>query len=223
MSYFPFGGVLDESDDIDCFTGTLAAYTQGMRGLSPSRHLSSFLGYEADARSYGVQRIDHVALYAGDYRVDQEFEAWFERLLQQGVLSDVETGPSYIAPRHYGTQGYWISAALSGAAIELFAMKRAGNWQKFSPLKKAARMSHIALGIDDRAEVLPVLTRLAGSADVSILSYSPDDELSHCYGHVLNSRTDEVLEIVHTGKPQRTDTCDSCHLGHAMEGTYGLT
>jgi hypothetical protein len=117
------------------------------------------------------------------------------------ALSNLRMGPSYIAPREYGTQGYWISADLAMAAVEIFAIKRSGTWQQFAPAKKAARMSHVALAVDHRSQVLQVITDLSRYPQIRVLSYSPEDELSHTYGHLLNENTNRVLEIVHVGLP----------------------
>lgn len=220
MDFFPFCEFV-AAYDVRRFLTELAVHVRRMRSISPADHLSSFLGCEADTCDQAADRIEHVAVYAGDYRRDEDFEAWLDCLLQEGTLSNPQVGPSYIAPREYGTQGYWISAELEGAGLEIFAIKRAGSWQAFPPLKKAARMSHVGLGVNSGSQVLPLLTRLAGCPHISLLSYSPDDELNHTYGHLLNRKTDRVLEIVHVDRSRDLLSHDSLVLDRVMEGAYG--
>jgi hypothetical protein len=199
MDHLPTCKPLANAPRASDFLEFLAQYARAMRAVPPTEHLSSFLGCETDTCGLQANRIDHVAVYAGDYRNDQEFDEWLDALLSRGALTNVQVGPSYIAPREYGTQGYWVSAELEGNGLELFALKQAGRWRDFCPSKKFARMSHIALSAVRSADVLPLLTRLAQCPHISILSYSPDDDLNHTYGHLLNQDTDSVLEIVHAG------------------------
>ena len=197
MEFLPICKPLVDSTETGAFLRNLVQHVRAMRVVPASEHLSSFLGFEANAGDYQANRIDHVAVYAGDYRNDEEFETWLDNLLRDGALSNVQTGPSYIAPREYRTQGYWISAELEGAGLEIFTLKHGGDWEQFSPAKKSARMSHIALGMECSSQVLPLLTRLSQHPHISVLSYSPNDELNHTYGHLLNKDTNNVLEIVH--------------------------
>jgi len=216
MQFSPPAGLLSGLSDIHGFVDWLTEYVAAMRAIQPSTHLTAFLGSDKGVGEYRTDRIDHVAAYAGDYRFDREFDAWFDRLQDSGCLSSVQTGPSYIAPREYGTQGYWISAQFAGAGIELFAIKRAGIWQDFSASKKASRMSHVALAVDICSHVRLLLNHFSQYPHIATLSYSSTDVLNHTYGHLLNTLTDSVLEFVHAESPELS----SAHESRTLQGVY---
>lgn len=184
-----FGAYLD---DMHCYADT--AWRQ-----SPDTILEAFFGFPVSSREHHIAGIDHVAFYIGDYRTDTDVERWFEFLDRSCQISDLKVGPSYISPREYGTQGYWISCALGGMSIEMFSSKSAGYWKTQAPCYKVTRMSHFALAVPQVYHLHPLLTYFAHYGDVSILSYSHQDALGHTYGHLLNRKTDCVLELVHAG------------------------
>jgi excinuclease ABC subunit A len=175
----------------------IAEYARTARSIAPNRILESFFGYPVRAGDCHVQALDHVALYAGDYRSDCDFDAWLEYLTSRGSILGIESGPSYIAPREYGTQGYWISGTVDGAGIEIFSNKHAGPWTSFQVARRALRMSHFAFLSQGPPSVLELLEALSRQHHVGILAYSAHDQLGHTYGHLLNKRTDRVLEILH--------------------------
>jgi hypothetical protein len=163
--------------------------------------LEEFFEFPVAAREHHIAGIHHVALYIGDYRTEAEVERWLEFLRHSHFVSDVECGPSYISPREYGTQGYWISCTLDGAPVEMFSSRNAGPWRGYDQHYKITRMSHFALSVPQALHLLPLLTYFAHYRGVLILSYSKEDVLGHTYGHLLNQNTDCVIELTHSELP----------------------
>jgi hypothetical protein len=167
----------------------------------PGEILEEFFEFPVSAREHHIEGVHHVAFYAGDYRTDAEVEGWLEFLRQSRSVSDLEYGPSYILPREYGTQGYWISCRLDKMAVEMFYSKNAGPWREHGQQYKIARMSHFALSVPQAFHLFPLLRYFAHYPDISVLSYSKEDVLGHTYGHLLNGKTDCVLELTHSQQP----------------------
>ena len=177
--------VWGEWKEVDC-----ATYLRAWGGISPDEGLGRFVG------------VSHIGVYLGDYQLDEEVFAWrahlLERTRRQEVLG-VEIGPSYISPRQYGTQGWWLSISLPGGGIlETFACKAFGPWLERPPQERRALMSHVALEVREEGDVRHVLERFEGqSADLEIIAYTEGDEVGHTYGHLRNNGTKTVLEIVY--------------------------
>ncbi|MFG6447798.1 hypothetical protein ACG0Z6_06005 [Roseateles sp. BYS180W] len=188
---------------------TLAAQ---VRAHSPLALLGDFLqSSPADLQALGDpgraahwRGVHHVALYLGDYDTDTQWLGFMAALQRQALalgVSVLDSGPSYIAPKRHGTQGWWTSLTLhDGSIIELFSCRLWGAWAAQPPLQRCTLMSHAALGLARRAHVLPTLQGLAAThRELEVVAYTEGDELGHCYGHLLNHRTQRVLELVHAG------------------------
>lgn len=158
--------------------------------------LRAFLGFAVPAAAFHLRGVHHVGLYAGDYRREEEVEAWHAWLADAPGVEEVRTGPSYVLPRHYGVAGHWASLRLDGRAVELFTARHAPPWDGMDPRRKALRMSHVALEVRGGRHLRPALDYLAHYPGIELLSFSPRDELGHGYGHLLNRATDRVVELV---------------------------
>ncbi|MFJ2744541.1 hypothetical protein ACIO3O_33365 [Streptomyces sp. NPDC087440] len=164
--------------------------------------LSAFFGHTLDARTLRVTGVHHVAFYVGDYGDEKDFEDLLDQVHRSPGVSRVRTGPSYIAPRAYGTPGHWINLRSAlGNEIELFSCRGRGSWADRSPEQRSALMSHYGLSVDTPEHVRPLLDFLATFDGVRLLSHTPADELGHTYGHVIRDDTGRVLELVHAGAP----------------------
>jgi hypothetical protein len=168
--------------------------------------LEDFLGAAADAETLGVTGVHHVAAYAGDYEQETEFERWCEYLQLSSGLDDVRHGPSYIAPRLYGTPGHWINFTSGGEEYELFSCHARGDWATLSLEDKQSLMSHYALRVQASEQVLALLSFLSSRPGVEQIAYTPADRIGHTYGHLR--RGCRVLEIVFSPGPGETETFD---------------
>ncbi|MFF1799200.1 hypothetical protein ACFVXQ_34175 [Kitasatospora sp. NPDC058263] len=165
--------------------------------------LLAFFGQPLDPRTLRLTGLHHVAVYLGDYRTEEEYEAWLETVRSHPGLGRVSAGPSHIAPRVHGTPGHWINLTTErGTEVEFFTCRAYGAWADEPPERKRALMSHLGLSVDTPDHVRRVLDYLAGFDSVEVLAYAPEDELGHTYGHLLRTDTDRVLELVHSGRSQ---------------------
>ncbi|GAA2809645.1 hypothetical protein RMN57_07015 [Kitasatospora sp. CM 4170] len=163
--------------------------------------LLSFFGQPLDARTLRLTGLHHVAVYLGDYRREEDFEAWLETVREHPGLSRVSSGPSHIAPRVHGTPGHWINLTTErGTEVEFFTCRAYGEWAGLPADRKSSLMSHLGLSVDTADQVRRVLDYLAGFDSVELLAYAPEDELGHTYGHLLRTDTERVLELVHAGR-----------------------
>ncbi len=170
---------------IDC-----EGYIRQWGGISPDDSLARFVG------------VNHIGVYLGDYQSDADVFAWHAHLdqLRHGDdLVDVEIGPSYISPRQYGTQGWWLSISLpQGGIIETFACKAFGPWKERSADERRTLMSHVALEVGAEGDVRYVLDRFVErGSNLEIIAYTEGDEVGHTYGHLRNNATSTVVEIVY--------------------------
>lgn len=193
---FPFGSefpavwreVLGESaawHRVDC-----ASYVRSWCGEAPEDVASKFAG------------VNHIGVYLGDYASDEEVFGWRSYLdarERAGDVSAVEMGPSYIAPRQYGTPGWWISASLAdGRVIETFTCRLFGAWLNKPVSERERLMSHVALDVASAGDVRAVLSGMARDVDhVEAIAYTEADEMGHTYGHLRNNATQSVLEVVY--------------------------
>lgn len=170
---------------IDC-----AAFLQRWCGHAPEDLTRTFTG------------VNHIGVYLGDYLDDDELFAWTRYLdgrRAEGEIRGYETGPSYIAPRQYGTPGWWVSITLEdGGVIETFTCRRFGPWQERGVEERQRLMSHVAIEVGSPEAVRAVLDSLdGGSPDLESIAYTEGDDVGHTYGHVRNNTTQAVLEIVY--------------------------
>jgi hypothetical protein len=170
--------------------------------LDCAAYIERWCGSVPDGVAQSLAGVNHIGVYLGDYLHDEEVLDWNSYLcdLQEaGRISSVEMGPSYISPRHYGTQGWWNSCALSGGrAIETFTCKRYGRWLDRPFDERRRLMSHVAIDTRAEADVYRVLTALDGAADaLEMIAFTKADELGHTYGHVRNNASKTVLEVVY--------------------------
>lgn len=167
-----------------------------LRCKSVRRVLLEFFGRPLDPASFHLLAIHHVAIYAGDFRDEAQWDSWLRFLHSSEHLTELRWGPSYIAPREYATPGYWINGRLDGEEIELFTCRDSGDWSRLSASEKVRRMSHLALRSSAAESVEPTLHYLKCEPGQELLAFAPTDALGHCYGH-LRRHDGAVLEIVH--------------------------
>jgi hypothetical protein len=217
---------------ISSFEAYLTAIRQYVRTacrVTPERVLKSFFGFQVSPRQHRIGRLHHVALYIGDYEAETDWEAWREFLSRNAGVRRLSWGPSYIAPRIYQTPGYWINCTLNGRSVEMFSNKSSGEWRDMHPTYKIHRMSHFALSVPRAIHLRALLTYWAHYQDISLLSFSPIDKLGHTYGHLLNRKTNEVLELTHqssirqvTLAPTRISETPSPPQGHRPPSRGGF-
>jgi hypothetical protein len=159
--------------------------------------LERFLGFRAPAVAFHIVGVDHVAVYLGDYVDEGQVEDWVDFLEDGPRLQGISVGPSHIAPRQYGTPGYWISGRLDGIPCEMFTCKSTPAWSARDDRQVVALMSHFALAVSAAEHVRPVLSYLAHYPGVRELAFASEDALGHTYGHLIREDTSMVLELVH--------------------------
>ncbi|MFJ2581483.1 hypothetical protein [Kitasatospora aureofaciens] len=200
---FPATDRLPTGADRAPYLDSLLDWADRTAELSASDVLLAFFGQPLDARTLRLTGLHHVAAYLGDYRHEEEFEAWLESVRVHPGVSHVSTGPSHIAPRVHGTPGHWINLRTArGTEVEFFTCRSYGDWADQPAERKRALMSHVGLSVDTPDHVRRVVDYLAGFESVEVLAYAPEDELGHTYGHLLRTDTDRVLELVHAGRSQ---------------------
>jgi hypothetical protein len=166
----------------------------------PAAVLDDFFGETLDPTTLGVTGLHHVAFYLGDYDTETEVDAWWDALHSAPGVDGAARGPSHIAPRHYGTPGWWFSCRLDGAPVELFTCRAYGAWAGVPAVRKHGLMSHPALSVRDAGRVETLLRWLARRPGLRLLAFNDDDPLGHVYGHLLDTRRHRVLELVHDTK-----------------------
>jgi hypothetical protein len=197
----PDGRLLLESQFGELWTA-IAELSALWRSLDVSDYLDAWCGASPDDCTERLIRVHHVGIYLGDYDHEEEALAWnyyVEGLADDGKIRSVDVGPSYIAPKQYGTQG-WLSyiTLLDGAVLETFTCKRYGSWAERTIGERRALMSHAALEVRDEDDVRYVLDRLTALADsLEIIAFTEADEFGHTYGHIRNNSSSSVIEIVH--------------------------
>ncbi len=191
--------------EFDSLWSAVQGLSNSWRNVEPTGYLSRWAGCEVSSLSDGrLLRVHHIGVYMGDYDAESDALAWNEYLLglaDQGRVAAVEIGPSYIAPRQYGTQGWLSSVTLcSGAVLETFTCKRYGRWKDLTIKQRQMLMSHAALQVQEVGDVRFVLDGVAGrSRSTEIIAFTESDEFGHTYGHLRNNTTGSVVEIVHQG------------------------
>ncbi|MGH3902398.1 MAG: hypothetical protein ACRDTA_29920 [Pseudonocardiaceae bacterium] len=183
----------------DEYVATVLAYLNDAIRQTPQEILDQVLGRHCDVRTLGVVGLHHVAVYIGDYESEEQFASLLHTVLDTPGIENVATGPSHIAPRFYGTPGHWVNFRFGGNEYELFTCRQYGTWTTLPEREKATLMSHAGLAIDTAARVKPTLDYLAATIpDVELLAFAPADDLGHTYGHLLNTRTNRVVELVYS-------------------------
>jgi hypothetical protein len=182
------------------YCGRIRAYLAQARSCTAEDAMAHFFGFALPAAAFPIVGIDHVALYLGDYSREESIDAWVEFLRDDASVGDVHHGPSYIAPKYYGTPGYWINCTVDGASVEMFSCKRYASWRGRDHLQKVGLMSHYALTVDDAAHVGPLITYFSQYPGLGRLAFVPGDELGHTYGHLINHAQGRVLELVHDAR-----------------------
>lgn len=170
------------------------------RSKSLATILSDFFGYMPENCLDEIVGIHHVAVYLGDYHADTQVDQWhafLQEKLCEGTIRSLGRGPSYIAARHYDTQGWWFTADLAdGSSLEMFCCRHYGSWGE-RPLDSRHRlMSHVALQVARADHVQELLSRFAGHGTMRVLAYTENDVVGHTYGHLRNETSLCVLEIV---------------------------
>jgi hypothetical protein len=187
----------------------IRAQVRAWRQVETGPFLAEFCGGETEAWRSVQELIDgvhHVAFYLGDYDQDSRVFDWFaflKQLISEGELGSASMGPSYIAPKQYGTPGWWYSVTLGdGFTLEMFCCRAYGDWTARPPHERVDLMSHLALSIKSEGAVRTALDWLATSSTrLERIAFVEKDELGHTYGHIRNNRSKRVVELVHQSPP----------------------
>lgn len=196
--YFEADRLLPGPDRFPSYMDRIAAYLSRARLDDAAAVLARFLRFEVSPSAFHIVGIDHVALYLGDYRHEDEVESWFRFLADDGRVAGIRIGPSHIAPRNYGTPAYWITGRLAGFDVEMFACRNFGAWAQRARDEVIALMSHHALAVTGPGHVGPLLRYFAHYPGIKELAFEPDDILGHTYGHLIRTETPMVLELVYS-------------------------
>jgi hypothetical protein len=186
------------------YLSNVLAALQRARRRPAQAVLEDFLGTAADAETLGVTGLHHVAAYVGDYEQEAEFEQWCEYVRLSSRVNDVQHGPSYVAPRLYGTPGHWINFTSEGEEYELFSCRASGHWTTLTRQDKQTLMSHYALRVQVPEQVGALLNFLSSRPSIEQIAYTPADGIGHTYGHLRHDR--RVLEIVYAPAPEEMET-----------------
>jgi len=150
----------------------------------------------------GMSHLHHVAVYLGDYIKSSEVFLWHDFLNAKYVAKEFVSlafGPSYIAPKYYGTPGWWFSVCLNdGFAVEMFCCLRFGAWMDMPVNVRMNLMSHKAIAITSNNRVLELLNCFNLIQSVEIIAFTERDILGHTYGHLRNNVNNKVLELVYS-------------------------
>jgi hypothetical protein len=195
--YFEGLDSLPPAEGFHAYLTQIRDYISASRGLSPDQILGAFFGFPFSAPEHHISALHHIAVYIGDYQREDDVECWIRFLRGSEMVSNITSGPSYIAPREYKTQGFWVSCSIDTNSVEMFCNKCAGTWKERERQFKMARMSHFAVEVPEAYHLEPLIRYLAHYPGVSVISYSASDELGHSYGHLLNAGTNRILELVH--------------------------
>ena len=198
----PFPG----GDRFSVTWSAIATAARTYQSLDTHRFLMTFCGavgndtwrHVRDA----IDGVHHVAFYLGDYEREEQVFDWLtylEELHTKKQLQEVNMGPSYIAPKEYGTPGWWYSVTLpDGLVAEMFTCRAFRNWAERSPQERVSLMSHVGILIKRENEVyssLQILSR--ANPAIETIAYVEEDEVGHTYGHLRNNREQRVVELVH--------------------------
>ena len=172
------------------------------RRLDVVGYLGDWCGSAPEDCAERLIGVHHVGIYLGDYDHEDEALAWSAYLAgrqDDGTVISADVGPSYIAPKQYGTQGWYGSVVFpDGVALETFTCKRYGPWSQLSIDQRRALMSHVALEVRAEPDVRHVLESMQAEVSwLEVIAFTEADELGHTYGHLRNNRSSSVVEIVH--------------------------
>jgi hypothetical protein len=186
------------------------------QAIDCAAHIRTWCGSVPGQVVTGLAGVNHIGIYLGDYQRDDEVLEWHAFLAgiqQAGRITDLEIGPSYIAPRQYGTQGWWCSLTLEdGHGIETFTCKSYGPWLERGADERRRLMSHVAVEVRAEPDVRAALDTLERAEDhLEIIAFTETDELGHTYGHLRNNIDQTVLEIVHQALPTETGSPHGAH------------
>lgn len=185
----------------------LLQMAESLRRIDPADFLDDFCGDETESWREvheALAGVHHVAFYLGDYEDDRQVFDWVDFLrvlVADEEIRSVDMGPSYIAPKQYGTPGWWFSVTLpDGFVIEMFTCRTFGGWIERPPQERADLMSHLALAVESEPAVLAVMDHLVRSSEsLESIALVERDEVGHTYCHIRNNRKNRVVEIVYDG------------------------
>lgn len=144
--------------------------------------------------------IHHVAIYMGDYSRESQIHV-FAGCLQSFLSNEIksmEYGPSYIAPKEYGTPGWWFTIRLNNdEELELFTCESFGQWREKDPDEKEKLMSHYALQVDSMEQLEQLIGELKRYDDIRMIMYTEHNDLGHTYAHFKNLTNHRVLELIY--------------------------
>jgi hypothetical protein len=150
-------------------------------------------------QSYPLGGLHHVAVYLGDYTREREVDAWHAFLTEKQAAEPmtIDRGPSYIAPKCYGTPGWWFSVSRPGGpAMEMFCNRFYGGWSRYTRVKRSRLMAHMAVSVQKERDLSVLLDEFAAMAHIEMIAFTPKDELGHTYGHLRNNNNHKVLELI---------------------------
>ncbi|MFF2910167.1 hypothetical protein [Paenibacillus sp. NPDC057934] len=164
--------------------------------------LNEYFEGEYDKQIFDSTSLGHIALYLGDYHTE-EFNDQLRDYLESIVhyeLSGFDYGPSYIAPKQYGTPGWWYSLRLleDNQELELFTCRSIGEWNKYSEEVKKSLMSHYAVAIDTLEQFDSIVEYMLTQQSIEMIMMTRGDRLGHTYAHFHNLNNNLVLEIIHS-------------------------
>lgn len=197
-----YDGRFPRQDSFQAVWAAVLDASETWQSVDCADHIRGWCGSVPDQVVAGLAGVNHIGLYLGDYEHDDEVLDWHAHLVElrkAGKIAEVETGPSYISPRQYGTQGWWNAIILpDGRGIETFSCKNYGPWPARSVDERRRLMSHVAVEVRAEADVRRTLDTLErGVENLEIIAFTEADELGHTYGHVRNNADRTVLEVVH--------------------------
>ncbi len=144
-----------------------------------------------------LKGIHHWAYYIGDYKKEETIIELYQYLNKKENITQLSYGPSYIAPKYYGTPGWWFSFSINGKQVELFAMKQFGKWVNYEEEEKQHLMSHCAIELKGRSYFNYCIKRWRNIPGISVLMISQEDTLGHTYAHFYNRKTNRVVELIY--------------------------
>lgn len=121
------------------YLAAVGEYFRQARKLTAEEVLLSFFERALAPATFHIDSVHHVAVYLGDYLREEDFECWLAFLEQTDQVRDIQSGPSYISPRHYGAPGYWINCQMDDAELEMFSCKHVGTWADFDTTERQSR------------------------------------------------------------------------------------
>lgn len=166
--------------------------------------LKSFSSIQGIFSEKYIKGVHHRAYYIGDYQEEKTVEALWNLLSKKQEVSNFTYGPSYIAPQYYETPGWWMSLTVANCHIELFVIREHGKWIEFDKKKKQTLMSHCAIELYDRNSFYSCLQNARRVKEIQILMLHEDKKEGYTYTHLLDTKTNKVIEMIFSNNKKHT-------------------